>query len=306
MGVYLILGDDEERKARGVEKLRRGRAADSYDAADTSPESVVSACNSYSLFGEGTLVLLRNLDAWNAAQKARILDYVQDPASETDLIMLGKKLGVREKLLAAVKKSGEVHNFEQPTGRALVKWVIGYAKKQGLEMPEAVAQNLTERCSGDKVRLARETEKLALYARDGAATLDDVDKLCPPDLQSNIFVFVDSLGVGDRGRAIGLLEDLIGTGEPALRVTYMMRRQFHLLARARALIEAGTPRSEVASQLKVPPFVAKKLEDQSARLGDQTLEEALGVVLDLERGLKGGRDLGDALQVEMAVMKLSR
>jgi DNA polymerase III delta subunit len=54
MAVYLLLGDDEERKARGVERLRRDRAAVSFDAAETSPEAVVSACNSYDLFGYGT------------------------------------------------------------------------------------------------------------------------------------------------------------------------------------------------------------------------------------------------------------
>src|SRR3712207_9217717 len=108
MTVYLLLGDDEERKARGVEKLRRGRSAESFDAAGTSPETVVSACNSYSLFGEGPFVVVKNLDAWNAAQKAVVVTYLQDPSPEAHLVLLGKKLGARERLLAAVKKSGEV------------------------------------------------------------------------------------------------------------------------------------------------------------------------------------------------------
>ena len=56
MSVYLLLGDDEERKARGVEKLRKGRAVEAYDAAETSPETAVSACNSYSLFGDGFFI----------------------------------------------------------------------------------------------------------------------------------------------------------------------------------------------------------------------------------------------------------
>lgn len=305
MAVFLLLGDDEERKVRGVERLRKDRSADAYDAADTSPEAVISACNSYSLFGDGVFVLVRNLDAWNAAQKAKIVDYLQNPSPEADLVLMGTKLGAREKLLAAVEKVGEVHKLEQPTGKALVKWVIGYAKKQGTELPEDVAQNLTDRCSGDKIRLGREVEKLALYVGEGTVTLADVDALCQPDLQSNIFAFVDSLGAGDRGRALGLLEDLLGTGEPPLRITYMVRRQFNLLARARALFEEGTPRSEVASLLKVPPFVARKLEEQSRVLDAEILDLALALVLDLERGLKGGSDLRDELQVELAVMKLS-
>jgi hypothetical protein len=35
------------------------------------------------------------------------------------------------------------------------------------------------------------------------------------------------------------------------------------------------------------------------------LERALSLVLDLEGGLKGGSDLADELQVELAVLKLS-
>jgi DNA polymerase-3 subunit delta len=305
MAVYLLLGDDEERKARGVEKLRRDRAAEAYDAAGTRPETVVSACNSFSLFGEGPFVVVRNLDAWNAAQKAVIVDYLQDPPSDSDLLLLGKKLGARERLLAAVKKSGEVHNFEQPTGKALVKWVVGHAAKLGLDLPEDVAEDLTTRCSGDKMRLVRETEKLALYVGEGTATHQDVAVLCPPDIQSNIFAFVDSLAPGQRGRAIKLLEDLIETGEPPLRLTFMIRRQFQLVARARSLFERGASQGEAARELKVPPFVARKLVEQGRKLDDRDLERALALVLDLESGLKGGKDLGDGLQVELAVLKLS-
>ena len=85
----------------------------------------------------------------------------------------------------------------------------------------------------------------------------------------------------------------------------MIRRQFRLLARARSLLDEGTPRLEVASTLKVPPFVARKLEEQARKMGEEDLENALALVLDLERGLKGGSDLADELQVELAVLKLS-
>jgi DNA polymerase-3 subunit delta len=305
VGIYLLLGDDDERKARGVERLRGDRPVEAYDASETGPEAVVSACNAYSLFGEGPFVLVRNLDAWNAAQKAVVVDYLANPAPAADLVLLGKKLGARERLLAAVKKSGEVHNFEQPTGKALVEWVIGHAKKLDLDLPEGVARNLTERCSGDKMRLTSELEKLALYVGEDTATQEDVGVLCPPDVQANIFAFVDSLSAGDQGTALKLLEDLISTGEPPLRVTYMVRRQFGLVARARALFERGASQRDVASELKVPPFVARKLEEQAGRLNEEDLERALALVLDLERGLKGGSDLGDELQVELAVLKLS-
>jgi DNA polymerase-3 subunit delta len=305
MTVYLLLGDDEERKSRGVEKLRAGRAVDAYDASEISPETLVSACNTFSLFGEGPFVVLKDLDAWNAAQKAVIVDYLKDPSPGSDLLLLGKRLGARERLLTAVKNSGEVHTFDQPTGKALVRWLVGHAKRLDLDLPEDVAEGLANRCSDDKTRLLQETEKLALYVGDDTATHEDVAALCPPDVQSNIFAFVDSLAAGERDRALALLEDLIGTGEPPLRLTFMIRRQFQLIARARALFERGIPRKEIASRLKVPPFVARKLEEQGGRLDEENLERALGLVQDLESGLKGGSYLSDELQVEMTVLGLS-
>jgi DNA polymerase III subunit delta len=305
MTVYLLLGDDEERKSRGVEKLRAGRTVEAYDASVTGPETLVSSCNSFSLFGEGPFVVLKDLDGWNAAQKGVIVDYLKDPSPGSDLILLGKKLGARERLLSAVKNSGEVHTFDQPTGKALVRWIVGHAKKLDLDVPEDVAEDLVNRCLGDKMRLLQETEKLALYVGDGTTTYDDVAALCPPDVHSNIFAFVDSLAAGERDGALALLEELIATGEPPLRLTFMIRRQFQLVARARALIERGIPDKELSSRLKVPPFVARKLEEQGRKLEEEDLERALALIQDLEGGLKGGSDLSDELQVEMTVLGLS-
>jgi DNA polymerase-3 subunit delta len=303
--VYLLLGDDEERKSRGVEKLRAGRTVEAYDASETSPETLVSACNSFSLFGEGPFVVLKNLDAWNAAQKAVIVDYLKDPSPGSDLILLGKKLGARERLLSAVKNSGEVHTFDQPAGKALVRWLVGHAKKMNLDLPEDVAEGLANRCSGDKMRLLQETEKLALYVGDRTTTHDDVAALCPPDVQSNIFAFVDALAAGELDRALALLEGLISTGEPPLRLTFMIRRQFQLVARARALLDRGIPQKELSSTLKVPPFVARKLEEQGRKLDEEDLERALVLIQHLEGGLKGESYLSDELQVEMTVLGLS-
>jgi DNA polymerase-3 subunit delta len=306
MTVYLLLGDDEERKSRGVEKLRAERTVEAYEASEISPETLVSACNSFSLFGEGPFVVLKNLDAWNAAQKAVIVDYLEDPSPGSDLILLGKKLGARERLLSAVKNSGEVHTFDQPTGKALIRWLVGHAKKMDLDLPEDVAEDLANRCSGDKMRLLQEAEKLALYVGDRTTTRDDVAAMCPPDVQSNIFAFVDSLAAGERDRALVLLEDLISTGEPPLRLTFMIRRQFQLVARARALLDRGTPQKELSSRLKIPPFVARKLEEQGRKLDEEVLERALALIQDLEGGLKGGSYLSDELQVEMTVLGLSQ
>jgi len=303
--VYLLLGDDEERKLRGLERLRRGRQAQTFDAAEDAPEAVVSACGSYSLFGGGAFVVVKNLDAWNASQKAVLAGYLESPAEETDLVLLGGRLGARERLLAAAKRAGEVHVFERPTGRALVRWIVGRAQRMGLDLTEEVARELALRCSEDKLRLLGELEKLSLYVGEGRpAAREDVEALCPPDVEANIFAFVDALASGEPRRALPPLEGLLAAGEPPLRIAHMARRQFRLVLRARSLLERGVPRPELARELKVPPFVARKLEEQARALGEEDLERALALTLRLESGLKGRSSLPEGLQVELAVLEL--
>jgi DNA polymerase-3 subunit delta len=181
---------------------------------------------------------------------------------------------------------------------------VSYAEEQGATIPEDVSDELVARCSNDKTRVSREIEKLALYT-DEPVEMGDLEALCSPDLQSNIFAFVDALGAGDQGRALNLLETLVGAGEPPLRIVHMIRRQFRLLARARTLFANGASRSEVASMLKIPPFVARKLEEQARNLGEDDLERTLVLTLSLESGLKGGSNLRDELQLELAVLKFS-
>ncbi|QYJ14753.1 putative protein YqeN [Rubrobacter xylanophilus DSM 9941] len=304
MTVYVLLGDDEERKLRGLERLRRGRQPQTFDAAEDGPEAVVSACGSYSLFGGGAFVVVRNLDAWNAAQKTVITSYLEDPFPETDLVLLGGRLGARERLLAAAKRAGEVHVFERPTGGALVRWLVDRARKMGLELPEEVARELALRCSEDKLRLLGELEKLVLYTEGGAATREDVEALCPPDVEANIFAFVDALASGEPRRALPPLEHLLAAGEPPLRVTHMARRQFRLVLRTRSLLGRGVPRSELTRELGVPPFVARKLEGQARAFEERDLERALALMLRLESGLKGRSSLPEGLQVELAVLDL--
>jgi len=84
----------------------------------------------------------------------------------------------------------------------------------------------------------------------------------------------------------------------------MARRQFRLVLRARSLLERGVPRPELARELKVPPFVARKLEEQARALGEEDLERALALTLRLESGLKGRSSLPEGLQVELAVLEL--
>lgn len=312
MTIYLLYGDDEELKNRSVEKARAGRNAETFDAADSTPEAVLSACNSFSLFGDSVFVLVRNLDAWNAAQKAKMLDHVASPPEGSDLVMLASKMAARDKLLTAVGKSGQAHEFKQQTGKALEKWLVGHAKRTGLIVPDDVARELITRCSGDKSRLVKEIEKLSLYCggengenKNGEATLEAVDLLIAPDVQSNIFEFVDALGAGRSGRAVETLERLAASGEAPMKVMVMIRRQLRLIARAKSHISRGTPRPEISKELKVAPFVAKKLDDQSRRFSDDDIERALAIVLDLERGLKGGSELPEAMQVELATLRLT-
>ena len=91
--VYLITGSDHPKVALAVRRLRErvGRdAAEMLDAAESSGDDAVGACNALGLFGEGTrLVVVEQVERWRAADVKTVGAYLASPAPGTVLALVG-------------------------------------------------------------------------------------------------------------------------------------------------------------------------------------------------------------------------
>jgi DNA polymerase-3 subunit delta len=72
------------------------------------------------------------------------------------------------------------------------------------------------------------------------------------------------------------------------------------------LADEGVRSSEVASRLKIHPFVAEKGAKQAGNFSPEELAQAMVRLAELDAGAKGGSRLPPELQLERTLVEVTR
>jgi DNA polymerase-3 subunit delta len=177
----------------------------------------------------------------------------------------GEKLKKSGQLYNLLRKIAKRQEFELLEGAKLKNWVIGEIKKTGREnvsLSPAVIDKLIVFVGNDLNLLSREIEKLAVYKNKGEITEKDIELLVKSKIDTDIFKTVDALARGDKKTALKLLHGHLNSGEDPFYLLSMYFYQFRNLVKLKPLAEKNMPQSEIASKLKMHPFVVRKSVDQ--------------------------------------------
>lgn len=239
-----------------------------------------------------------------AAKEAKNLnqvfqDYLANPAEGTCLILWCRKgkPDRRSKLVSAIEKAGGL--VETPLLRTdeALRELRRLAASSGKKFGPGALEHLA-RYSRPSLRvLYGEMEKAITYGGEAECIdLRMVQTIMTPSLEADIFTLVDALGQKKSSHAIGQLRGLLTRGEPALRILFMMVRQFRLIFRAKIYLQKGRARRQLASDMDCSPFVAEKAASQSSNFTIEELEQILRLLLEKDFQLKNGANPKHALE----------
>ncbi len=186
-------------------------------------------------------------DEGGAADKgaaAQLAAYVADPVPGTVLVFDCSRYDFDgddkarvervQKFYSSIPNQVEFRSFTPEAARGLAQ---DLARQVGLKIGPAELGTLVEALGGDAARIAREIEKLSLYAgttrRIEAA---DIARLVPNAQETTIFALVSALGAGNRARSLDLLDTLVREGEYLPLALSFLATQFRMALVAR---EAG-------------------------------------------------------------------
>jgi DNA polymerase-3 subunit delta len=208
--------------------------------------------------------------------------------------------------LAAQQKGRLIIEFKQPNVNELPHWIGERAKKHGGVFDGKAAARLANLIGGDLRRLDQEIIKLITYVNTQRPVAEqDVTLLVTAASESNIFDMVDALGKRDGKRAAYELHHLLDQGENPLGLLAMIVRQFRLLIQVKELLQRSTSTDEIARQLGVHPFVAKKIGEQARAFRDLAqLEMIYHRLLDIDIEIKTGVT-SDVLALDLLVAGLA-
>lgn len=186
----------------------------------------------------------------------------------------------------------------------LERWLAQIARKDGLKISRKAAEELIQRCDSDMSRIADEMRKIVLYcAGEGISVIDSdtVDFVALPDLRGTVFQLYDLIAAGSTEEALNILDNLIKQREPLPRIQFMFARHIKQLICAKETDSA----QRLREALNVPPFVAKRLLNQSRRFSTEKLEEIYRRIFLSDWAIKRGR-MNDREAMELLIIRGSR
>ena len=310
--VYLLYGEEGYLKKQYKDRFIKAMLPDGdtmnyayYEGKNTDVKEVIDLAETLPFFAERRLIVFENTGFFKTAAGADLADYVKEMPETTYFVFVENEVDKRNKLYKAVNSKGYAVELSTQDEGTLKRWVFNLARRENKEMSEAVITYFIGKVGTDMEKIQRELEKVICYAIDrDTLTKEDVDAVCVTQLSNHIFEMVDAVAAGNQKRALDLYYELLALKEPAMRILYMLARQYRILFHVKALANQGYGRKEIASKAGIHPFVAGKNIEQSKRFKMKELRGVMEEAAQLEQDVKTGL-LTDTLAVELFIVKQS-
>jgi DNA polymerase-3 subunit delta len=312
--VYLLTGTDRPKIAVALQRLRKRIGEDATEqlhAGEASAEDAVAACNALGLFGgEARLVVVDGVESWKAADVKELEAYLAAPAPTTVLALVGDGVKRDSALSKAVAKKGQVLAYDV-TKKQLPEWVAEQFARLGASADREACRALVETVGDDVATLASEIQKLATWAGGEQITRAAVEELAVGRAETPIFAVTDAWGRRDVAGTLRATESLLDrshrprSGE-LIRLVASLVGHIGKVRKASRLADEGFRSSEIASRLKMHPFVAEKATKQAANFSPEELANATVRLAALDAGAKGGSRLAPEVQLERTLVAITR
>jgi DNA polymerase-3 subunit delta len=310
---YLLTGSDRPKIVRALRRLRDrigDDATEHLNARDATAEDVIAACNSMGLFGGERLVIVEEAERWKAADVKEIVAYLATPAPATVLALVAEEIKADAALTKAVAKAGQVLAYEVPK-RKLPEWVAEQFGRYGAKADADACRALVEMVGDDFDELQSEVDKLATWAAGDPITLRDVEQMAAGRAETAIFSLTDAWGRRDVAAVLSSAEAILErTHRPRsgelMRMVGSMVNHVGRVRRCQRLADQGVRPRDAAGQLKMHPFVAEKAFAQAANFSAEELGYAIVRLSELDAATKGGSRMPADLELERALIDVTR
>jgi DNA polymerase III subunit delta len=310
--VYLLTGTDRPKIERALRRLRARIGEDAVEHLDgVDAETSIASCNALGLFGAGErLVVVAGVDAWKKADVDILVTYLSNPAPGTVLALVAAELKADAPLAKACAKSGQVLAYSVGK-RDLTKWVGEQFKLAGARAePEACAA-LVHVVGDDLHALATEVGKLATWAAGEPIGEREVEELAAVTAETPTFTLTDAWARRDGARALESSEAILERESRPRRDTVprlagALTTHLGRMSQLKRLQEQGVRPKDAAGKLRMHPFYAEKVAAQADAFSADELDSATVRLAALDHALKGGSRLASDLELQRALVDLSR
>ncbi len=326
--VYLLYGPEDYLKQQCKSRLINALVApgdnmnyakvdrENFESDDVMIKAICDMADTMPFFADYRVILIENSGLFSkscdtlAEYISHIPDYVVmifvEPAPVTDKDgRVKNSVSKTYKLYKAVDKAGGAFELKTPNEQTLQSWVLGILKKQ--DLPSTMTRDawdlFYQRAGENMDTMNNELQKLIMYT-SGKDKIEqsDVAAICTVNIETKIFDMLTAMGNRDLKGVMDLYQDMLSAKEPAMRILFMIVRQFRQMLMATELYESNENFGSIAGKIGAPEFVAKNLVRLSKNFSKKEIRRLLEDAAEFEQRVKSGR-LDEKLAVELLMAK---
>ncbi len=258
----------------------------------------LQAWSSPSLFGNGRIIQINEVDAASDDLVADLIDYFDDPEPDVVLLLHHRGGNRGKKLADAAKKAGATYSAEHPKKRAdRLELIADEAAYRRGTVPNDAAQKLVDAVGDDADELLGTIRQL-LDDNGGTVSAEAVSAYYAGRIDTTGFEVADAVADGEGPRAVLLARRATQSGVVPILLVSAIAQKLRDIAK---VMVPGVSRAE----LGMPPWQVDRARRSARGWTPEALGAAIILVAKADEDVKGAsRDPVGA--VERCIIEISR
>ncbi len=251
----------------------------------------MEAVNTLPFLSEKKFIMVGNAFAHAPAEELRLIaEKLEEVPDHCVVVFIERnKADQRTLLFKTLKKHGQVMDFSPPDEHHLVGWIVSETQKKGGVISSRTAGHLAQTVGPDLWQMSQEIEKLIINTNGREITINDVNTLASPNIETTIFILTDNLGLKKRKESLQSLKKLIDSGANLIPSIFTIGGHFRTLIQVKDCLGKNMQKPAIIKRLKKHPFAVSKAIDQCKNFTPQSLEQIYQKLLEIDIAIKTGK-----------------
>lgn len=288
-----------------------------FDGSKTDFDTIIDACETMPFMSDKKVVVVyrasflddnggsKNLGDLKSKNFVLLNEYLNNPSPHCILIIYYMFISDREKPSNKIKKLDKkacVIKVDKLRGEFLQKKCKDLFENAGTKIGKSELTLFCSQVDNNMDIIMNEIEKLVSFSEGREITKEDILAMMPQKSENDIFNLVDYLSQKNIKRALDILNELIYKGEKIPLILFMIGRQFNLLFNIKLGIDSGKTKENLATELKLHPYVCEKMISQSMKFTLKALRKNIELCVITEKTLKS-TSTDDKINIEVFMIK---
>ena len=310
--IYILYGEEEYFIRRKIASFREAADADVvfFDGSDRnfSISAMLEACTGNSLFANRNTILVSQpyflIRRCSEEELSELLEYVQKPFYETDLILYTYANDFNSKLKAfkQIAVNAEVIQYKQYDYKRFNDYVRQRNVETGLNLPSELIFHLGSICKRSVTLFEKNLEILKLYPEQ--VSLQVIDRLCTASDENAIFDMINALTMKNISKAIEIQRRLLKETDSVLGSISLLANQLRFMYEVSYLRSTGKKKAEIMDITNVSEYKLNKTLQACDKISENQMLELLHKLHELDLLCKADNSLPDTARFELFIMEL--